>query len=51
MIQIGVLTRVHALKIWLTDFNDFRYYIDDRDIAKVRGDVEKYLEESKEKGV
>ena len=51
MIQIGVLTRVRALKIWLTDFNDFRYYIDDRDIAKVRGDVEKYLEESKDKGV
>ena len=50
MIEIGVLTRIRDLKIWFTGFDDRRYYIDERNIAKVRRDVEKYLEESKAKG-
>ena len=48
MVHIGVISQVRDLKIWLTDFNDHRYYIDDNDIARVRRDVEKYLETSKE---
>lgn len=47
MVQIGVITRVKNLKIWLTDFTDRRYYIDERDINKVRHDVEKFLLEQK----
>jgi hypothetical protein len=35
------------LRIWLTDFDGRRYYLADADIAKVRGDVEKFLLELK----
>jgi len=47
MVEIGVITRVRELKIWLTDFYNRRFYIEERDIAKVRRDVEKHLETSK----
>lgn len=47
MVQIGVITRVKNLNIWLTDFADRRYYIDERDIRKVKQDVEKFLLEQK----
>ena len=47
MIEIGVITRVRDLKIWLTDFDNRRFYIEDRDIDKVRHDAEKYLETNK----
>lgn len=43
MIQVGVLTRVRQLKIWLTDFDDQRYYIESADIEKVRRDVEDFF--------
>lgn len=49
MVEIGVMSRTRDLKIWLTEFNDDRFYIADRDIAKVRRDVEKYLEANKSK--
>lgn len=50
MLEIGVISRVHDLKIWLTDFEDRRFYIKEGDIANVRREVEKYLETSKGNG-
>ncbi len=50
MVQIGVITRIKDLKIWLTDFDGRRYYLADADIAKVRGDVDKFLLEPKVQG-
>jgi hypothetical protein len=47
MVQIGVITRIKNLKIWLTDFSDRRYYLAKNDIDKVRRDVEKFLLERK----
>lgn len=47
MIYIGVITKVKNLKIWLTDFDERRFYIEQRDIEKVRHDIEKYFEQSK----
>lgn len=43
IIQIGVISRVKNLRIWLTDFSNRRHYIDEHDISKVRRDVEKFL--------
>ena len=48
MVQIGVIMRIKDLKIWLTDFNERRYYIAERDISDVRRDVEKFLQTQKE---
>lgn len=48
MVEIGVLTRINNLKIWLTDFDDRRYYIAENDISKVRRDIEKFLQERKD---
>ena len=45
MVEIGVLTRIKNLKIWLTDFDGRRYYIAENDINEVRRDVEKFLQE------
>ena len=47
MVEIGVITRIKNLKIWLTDFDDHRYYLAENDINKVRHDVEKFLLEQK----
>lgn len=44
MIYISVITRVKDVKIWLTDFEDRRFYIEQPDIDHVRRDIEKYLE-------
>ena len=44
MVEIGVIKRVKDLKIWLTDFNERRYYIAERDISSVRREVEKYFQ-------
>lgn len=49
MVQIGVITRTRGLKIWLTDFSDRKFYIEDRDIDKVRRDIERYLAEGETK--
>jgi len=49
MVEIGVITRIRDLKIWLTDFDDRRFYIEKQDIAKVRRDIERYLGEIKTK--
>jgi hypothetical protein len=49
MVGIGILTRIKNLKIWLTDFEDQRYYVAEKDIKKVRHDVEKFLQEHKGK--
>ncbi len=46
MIEIGVMTRIRDLKIWLTDFNDKRYYLADKDITKAKNKVEQYLAET-----
>lgn len=45
MIEIGVITRINNLRIWLTDFNDRRYYLADKDIAEAKRKVEEYLAE------
>jgi hypothetical protein len=50
MVEVGVITRIRNLRIWLTDFDDRRYYVAERDIDSVRRDVEKYLAESTNKG-
>jgi hypothetical protein len=47
MVEIGVITRVKNLKLWLTDFANRRHYIDESDINKVRHEVEKFLLEKK----
>ncbi|MFZ3091420.1 MAG: hypothetical protein WA240_12460 [Nitrospirota bacterium] len=47
MVEIGVLTRIKNLKIWLTDFDGRRHYLAENDIANVRNDVEKFLLERK----
>ncbi len=47
MVQIGVITRIKDLKIWLTDFDGRRYYLAEADLAKVRRDVDKFLLEPK----
>lgn len=47
MIQIGVITRIKNLKIWLTDFSERRYYIAEEDIVNVKRNVEKFLLERK----
>jgi hypothetical protein len=47
MVQIGVITWTKDLKIWLTDFDGRRYYLDEADIANVRRDVDKFLLELK----
>lgn len=47
MIQIGVVTRTKALRIWFTDFNDRRYYLEQRDIDKVKRDIEKSIAQKK----
>ncbi len=49
MVEIGIVTRIRDLKIWLTDFDDRRNYVDERDIEKVRRESEKYLETNKSK--
>ena len=49
MVEIGVLIHVKDLKIWFTDFEEKRYYIVANDIAKVRRDVDKHLEERRTK--
>ena len=49
MVQIGVISRIRDLKIWLTDFDNHRIYIEEKDIEKVRRDIEKYLETNKVK--
>jgi hypothetical protein len=46
MIHIGVITRTKNLKIWFTDFDDKRHYLEERDIEKVRRDIEKYTQEA-----
>lgn len=48
MVEIGVITRIKNLKIWLTDFDGRRHYIAESDINEVRHDVEKFLFERKE---
>jgi hypothetical protein len=48
MVEIGVITRVKNLRIWLTDFANRRHYIAERDINKVRHDVDKFLLEQKQ---
>jgi hypothetical protein len=45
MVEIGVISRIKNLKIWLTDFTGYRHYIAENDINKVRRDVEKFLAE------
>lgn len=47
MIYISVITKIKDVKIWLSDFDDRRYYIEQRDIEHVRREIEKYLEQSK----
>lgn len=47
MVEIGVITRIHELKIWLTDFSGRKFYVEDRDIDKARRDIERYLSEDK----
>ena len=47
MVEIGVITRIENLKIWLTDFDGRRHYLAESDINKVRHDVEKFLVERK----
>ena len=49
MVEIGILTRIKNLKIWLTDFDGRRHYLSDNDINKVKRDVEKFLQERKDK--
>jgi hypothetical protein len=44
MIYISVFTRVKDVKIWLTDFDDRQFYIEQRDIDNVRREIEKFLE-------
>lgn len=48
MVEIGVITRIKNLKIWLTDFEGHRHYLAENDINKVRHDVEKFLLERKD---
>jgi len=50
MVEIGVISRIRDLKIWLADFNGRRFYIEPHDIENVRRDVENYLETRKAKG-
>ena len=50
MVEIGVITGIKNLKIWLTDFDGHRYYLDGNDIAKVKHDVEQFLLEKKGRG-
>lgn len=47
MVEIGVLTRIKNLKIWLTDFDGRRHYLAENDITNVKNDVEKFLLEHK----
>jgi len=49
MVQIGILTRIKNLKIWLTDFDGRRYYIDEKDIKEAKHDVEEFAQERKDK--
>jgi hypothetical protein len=49
MIEIALLTRVKDLKIWLTGFDDYQYYIDQNDIQHVLADVNKFINERKQK--
>lgn len=51
MIQIGTISRMTNLKIWFTDFDDKRHYLVDKDIAKIKRDVEHYLAEVSAKNV
>ena len=48
MVEIGILTRIKNLKIWLFDFDGRRYYVAENDIEKVKRDVEKFLQERKD---
>lgn len=47
MVEIGILTRIKNLKIWLTNFEGRRYYVAEKDIKNVKHDVEKFLQEHK----
>ena len=47
MIQIGVITRTKNLRVWFTDFNDRKYYLEQRDIDKVKRDIEKFMAQKK----
>jgi hypothetical protein len=49
MVEIGVISKIRDLKIWLTDFDDRRFYIEERDIENVLLDVQRYLEKKKAK--
>jgi hypothetical protein len=42
MLEIGVLVDVQQLKVWLTDFKDRRYYLADRDIERMRHEVQRF---------
>ena len=43
MIEIGILTRARDLKVWLTDFNERRYYISDNDIKNANYEIGLFL--------
>ena len=48
MLEIGVLIDVQELKVWLTDFNDRRYYLADLDIENMRHELRRFLEQNPE---
>ena len=46
MLEIGVLTGTQELRVWLTDFQDRRYHLDDRDIERMRHEVQRFMEQN-----
>jgi len=47
MIYISVITKTKNLKIWFTDFNDKKIFLEGKDIQSVKRDILKYLDEAK----
>jgi len=47
MVEIGLITRIKNLRIWLTDFDGRRHYLAESDIDRVKHDVERFLLERK----
>ncbi len=47
MISIGVITKTNNLKIWFTDFNNNKIFLEEIDIQSVKKDIINYINETK----
>lgn len=47
ILSLGIFSNTRNLRIWLTDFDDKKYFLEEQTIKEAILDVNKYLEENK----